>query len=94
MDVVQLLGSQGFWQHQVLRALVARAEGNIVLWKGMATSIGQHAPVFLPGEAPSLTEKPGRPQTTGLQRVGHYQSDPAHIDARFFCLWQLCSSES
>ena len=27
----------------------------------MATSIGQYAPVFLPGETPSLTEKPGRP---------------------------------
>ena len=24
MEVVQLLGSQGFWQHQVLRGLVAR----------------------------------------------------------------------
>ena len=34
------------------RELVARAAGNIVLWKGMATSIGQYAPVFLPGEAP------------------------------------------
>ena len=44
---------------------MARAEGNIVLWKGMATSIGQYAPVSWPGEAPSLTEKPGRPQTAG-----------------------------
>ena len=33
----------------------------------MATSIGQYAPVFLPGESPSLTEKPGRPQSTGSQ---------------------------
>ena len=31
----------------------------------MAANIGQYAPVFLPGEAPSLTEKPGRPQTAG-----------------------------
>ena len=30
-EVVQLLGSQGFWQHQVLWGLVARAAGNIVL---------------------------------------------------------------
>ena len=50
----------------------------------MATSTGQYAPVFLPGEPPSLTEKPGRPQSTGLQRVRHYQSDPACIDARHF----------
>ena len=47
--------------------LVARSAGNIVLWKGMTTSIGQYTAVFLPGEAPSLTEKPGRPQSTGLQ---------------------------
>ena len=33
----------------------------------MATSICQYAPVFLPGESPSLTEKPGRPQATGSQ---------------------------
>ena len=49
----------------------------------MATSIGQYAPVFLPGEAPSLTEKPGRPQSTGSQSVGQDRS-PAHKDARFF----------
>ena len=29
----------------------------------MATSVGQYVPVFLPGEPPSLTEKPGRPQS-------------------------------
>ena len=31
VEVVQLLGSQGFWQHQVLRGLVARVAGNTVL---------------------------------------------------------------
>ena len=54
----------------------------------MATSIGQYTPVFLP-ENP-LTEKPGRPQSTGLQRVGQDQSDPACIDARLF--FACCSS--
>ena len=40
---------------------------------------------------PSLIEKPDRPQSTGLQRVGHYRSDLACINARlFFGLWQLC----
>ena len=29
----------------------------------MATSTGQYAPVLLPGEPPSLTERPGRPQS-------------------------------
>ena len=50
----------------------------------MATSIGQYAPVFLPGEPLSLTEKPGKPQSTGSKRVGHYQSDPACLDIRLF----------
>ena len=63
--------------------LVAKAEGN-VLRKGMATSIGQYARVFLPGEPPSLTEKPGRPQSTGLQWVGYYWSDPVHTGERHF----------
>ena len=33
-------------------------------------------------ENPTLTEKPGRPQSTGLQRVRHYRSHPEHIDTR------------
>ena len=46
---------------------------------------------------PSLTEKPGRLQSTGSQRVGQDWSDPVHINIRllyFFGLWQLCPSES
>ena len=50
----------------------------------MATSVGQYAPVFLPGEPLSLTEKPGRPQSTGSQKVGHYRSNPVRIDTRYF----------
>ena len=50
----------------------------------MATSTGQYTPVFLPGEPRSLTEKPGRPQSVGLQRVGHYQSNSVCIDVRLF----------
>ena len=49
---------------------------------GQYASIGQYAPVSLPGEAPSLTEKPCRPQSTGSQRVRHYRSDPVHIGTR------------
>ena len=46
------------------------------------TSIGQYAPVFLPREPPSLTEKPGRPQSTGSESTGDQWSDPVHIDTR------------
>ena len=81
-------GGAAAWVTGVLTApgsggLVAKAEGN-VLRKGMATSIGQYARVFLPGEPPFLTEKPGRPQSTGLQWVGYYWSDPVHTGERHF----------
>ena len=32
--------------------------------------------------------------STGSQRAGRDRSEPAHIDPRLFCLWQLCPSES
>ena len=46
------MGRRGSGSTRYSGELVARATGNIVLWKGMATSIGQYAPVFLPGEPP------------------------------------------
>ena len=48
----------------------------------MATSIG-----ILAWRTPSLTEKPGRPQSSGLQRVRQDQSDPGHINIRFFIVF-------
>ena len=75
------LGRRGSGSTRYAGALEARAAGNIVLWKAMATSIGQYAPVFLPGDH-HLREKPGRPQSTGPQRVGHDRSSPACVDAR------------
>ena len=35
----------------------------------MAISTSQYTPVFLPGEPPSLIEKPGRPQSTGHKEL-------------------------
>ena len=61
------LGLRGSGSTRYSGALEARAAGNTVLWKDLATSIGQYIPVFLPGEPHSLTEKPGRPQYTGLK---------------------------
>ena len=58
----------------------------------METSIGQQAPVSLLN-SPSLTEKPGRPQHTGLQSVRRDRNDPLHTGAKTFCLWQLRPSE-
>ena len=52
MEVVQLLGLQGFWQHQVLRGVGSEGSRRYSALEGHGTSIGQHAPVFLPGERP------------------------------------------
>ena len=49
---------------------------------------------ILAWRTPSLTEKPGRPQSTELQRVGHDWSDTAHIDARLVLPLGALPSES
>ena len=41
VEVVQLLESQGFWQHQVLRGVDGYVHRKYNVLKGMATSIGQ-----------------------------------------------------
>ena len=46
------LGRRGSGSARYSGELAAREAGNIVLWKGMSTSVGQYAPVFLPGESP------------------------------------------
>ena len=89
------LGHRGSGSTRYSGELAVRTAGNIVLYKGMATSIDQYAPVFLPGELPSLTEKPGRPQSSGYKELVMTEAILcAKIDARYFRLWQLCPSES
>ena len=46
------LGRRGSGSTRYSEELAARAAGNIMLQKGMPTSIGQHASVFLPGDPP------------------------------------------
>ena len=75
--MVRVLGCRGSGSTRYSGELEARAAGNIVLQKGMATNI-------LGWRSPSLTEKPGRPQSTGSQRVRHNQSDPVQIEVRHF----------
>ena len=84
VEVVPLLGSQGFWPHQVLRGgVVARAAGNAVLRKGVATSGGQQAAVFWPGGSP-LRQRPGRRSLRG-RRVGQDGSDPVLGNTSLLC---------
>ena len=61
--------------------------------EGMSTSTGQYAPVSLPGEPAFLTEKPGRPQSAGPQRVGEGRSALCPQTQDYLCLRQLRPSE-
>ena len=47
---------------------------------------------ILAWRTPSLIEKPGRPQSSGLQRVRQDRSEPAHINIRLFVIFAGGSS--
>ena len=70
MKAVQHLGHRGSGSTRYSGELAAREAGYIVLLKGMATSIGQYAPGFLPGEPPSLWRSLAGHSLLDL-RVGH-----------------------
>ena len=98
VEVMQLLGSQGFWQHQVRRGIDGQGSRKYSALEGYGN---QNWPIcfsILVWWTPSLTDKPDRPQSTGSQRVRQDRSNPACINTRifffFFSLWQLCPSES
>ena len=50
VEVVPLLGSQVFWQHQVLRGVGGWGSRKYSAPEGYGNQYGQYAPVFLPGE--------------------------------------------
>ena len=84
MEVVQLLGSQGFWQHRLLRRVGGQGSRKYSALEGYGKQYWPIHSSILAWRTPSLTEKPGRPQSIGLQRVGLNQSNPMYIDARHF----------
>ena len=82
MDMVQLLELQGFWQPQVLRGGWWLGQQEIQcsrrVWQPVLANTLQYSCL----ENSLSDRKPGRPQSIGLQRVGHDQSDPVCIDTR------------
>ena len=90
MEVVQLLALQGFWQLQVLREVGGEGSRKYSALEGYGNHYWPISTSILAWGTPSLTEKAGKPQSTGLQRVGNDPSDPVHIDARLF--FACCSS--
>ena len=64
------LGRRGSGSTRYSGELAARAAGNTVLQKGMATSIGQYTPAFLPGEP-----HPRQRSLVGHRPQGRKESD-------------------
>ena len=81
MEVVQLLGSQGLLQHQVLRGVGSQGSRKYSALEGYGNPCWPIHSSILAWRTP-LREKPGRPQFIESQRVGHYQSDPVCTGAR------------
>ena len=67
MEVVQLRGSQGFWQLQVLRGVGGWGSRKCGALEGMAASVGHYAPVFL--------ETPRQRSLAGHRLQGHRELD-------------------
>ena len=70
VEVVQLLGLKAFWQHQVLRGVGGQGSRKYCAPEGHDNQYWPIHSSILAWRTP-LTEKPGGPQSTGLQRVGH-----------------------
>ena len=83
MEVSKLFGLQGFWQHQILRGVGSKGSRRYSALEEYGNHYWPIRSSILAWGTP-LIEKPGRPQSIGLKRVGHYQSNPVHIDARLF----------
>ena len=88
VEVVQLLESWGFWQHQVLRGVGGLSSQKYSALEEYGEQYWSIHSSILAWRT-SLTAKPDRPQTTGLQRVGHDLSDPACIDTSL--LWPVAT---
>ena len=66
LEVLQVLGSQGFWQHQVLRGVGSYSRRKYSALEGYGNQYWPIESSILAWRTP-LTEKPGRPQSTALQ---------------------------
>ena len=69
MEVVQLLESQGFWQHQVLRGIVSWGSRKYSALEGYGGE-GNGTPLQHSCWKIPWMEEPGGPQSMGSLRVG------------------------
>ena len=84
VEVVQLLGSQGLGGTRYSGGVGGQGSRKYSALEGYGNQSWPIRSSILAWRSPSLTEKPGRPQSTGSQRVGHYRSYLVCIGARLF----------
>ena len=95
VQMVQLLELWGFWQPQLLRGVSGKGSRKYSALEGYGNQYWPIGSSILAWRTHSLTEKPGRPLSTGSQRVGQEWTNPACIHARLFLLgaalpqWEL-----
>ena len=92
--VVQLLGSQGFWQHQVLRGVGGLGSREYSVLEGDGNQDWPVRSSMLAWRNPSLTEKPGGPVYRVAKSQTWLKQPCGHRCKILFCLWQLCPSQS
>ena len=80
VEAVQLLGSQGFWQHQGLKGVDGQGSRKHSALEGYGNRYWPIRSSVLAWRTP--TEKLSRPWSIWWQSAGHNQSDPVHVSAR------------
>ena len=93
VEIMQLLGSQEFWQHQVLRGVGGYGSRKYSALKGYGNKYWPICSIFLPGD-PNLPDREAW-QTT-VYRVGKRQTwlkwPCAHRHKTFFFFFFACGS--
>ena len=85
-EVLAVPGTEGSWQLRKKEIQCSKGA-----WQPVLANTLQYS--YLDNTS-SWQRKHGSPLSAGSKRVGHNQSNPVCINAKCFCLWQLCPSES
>jgi len=87
------LGCRGSGSTKYSGLLAATAAENNSVLEGYRNQYWPMRSSILAWRTP-LTEKPGRPQSTGLEQVGHDRSNPVSTDSRVFFVVVACGSSA
>ena len=93
MEVVQLLGSQGFWQHQVLRGVGGQGSTKYSALEGYGNQYWPVRSRILPWRTPSPDKEAWQTSVQGCKESDTTEASLHTSTQDFLCPWQLCPSE-